>query len=80
MGNLAGDLALHSCVCEMLSAPGGSASRMNADRLQHGEAGWVVITTSDQMIYTVEVNYQIISKINTVAPFTAAGTHRKSGF
>lgn len=34
--------------------------------------GMVVITTSDQMIYTVEVNYQIISKINTVALFTAA--------
>lgn len=32
----------------------------------------VVIRTSDQMIYTVEENYQIISQINTVALFTAS--------
>ena len=40
----------------------------------------VIITTSDQMIYPAEVNYQIISKINTVALLTAAGTKKKKGF
>lgn len=65
------------CVCEILPAPEGSASRTSLDRLQHREAGrtWLLIQLLIKRFK--QLNYQIISKFSTVALFTTVRKKRR---